>query len=74
MTFGLLSNLAWLRKLPYNLFFSENFIYSLGSCAQNVVVVSDVSMKSCSVIEMQLMASLCSAGMFRFFQNREHLY
>ena len=64
----LLSNLSWLSKRLYNLFFSKNLIQSLGSWAQNVVVVRSVQVKSCSVMEMQLMVGLCT-GMFRFFQT-----
>ena len=51
---GLLSNLSWLSKRLYNLFFSKNLIQSLGSWAKNVVVVRSVQVKSCSVMEMQL--------------------
>ena len=62
---GLLSNLPWLRKRLYNLFFSKNLIQSLGRWAQNVVVVHSVQVKSCSVVEMQLMVSLCTGMLFR---------
>ena len=39
---GLLSNLSWLSKRLYNLFFSKNLIQSLGSWAKSVVVVRSV--------------------------------
>ena len=65
LKFGLLSNLSWLSK---RLFFSKNLIQSLGSWAQNVVDVRSVQVKSCSVMEIQLMVSLCT-GMFRLFQT-----
>lgn len=67
--FGLLSNLSWLSKQLCNLFFSKNLIQSLGSWAQHVVVVRSVQVKSSTVMEMQLMVSLCT-GMFRLFQTR----
>lgn len=67
--FGLLSNLSWLSKRLCNLFFSKNLIQSLGSWAQHVVVVRSVQVKSSTVMEMQLMVSLCT-GMFRLFQTR----
>ena len=79
---GLQSNLSWLSKSLYNLFLYENLIQFLGSWAQNVVVVRSVKVKSCSVMELQLMLSLC-IGMFRLSQNsffsnnlfsRQHLY
>lgn len=68
MKFSLLSNLLWLSKRLYNLFFTKNLIQSLGSWAQNVVVVLGVQVKSCSVMEMQLMVSLCTS-MFCLFQT-----
>ena len=82
MKLGLLSNLSWLSKPLYNLFLYKNVIQSLGSLAQNVVVGCSVQVKYCSVMEMQLMVSLCT-GMFRLFQtslfsnnlfSRQHLY
>jgi len=79
---GILSNLSWLSKWLYNLFFSKNFIQSMESWAQNVVVVRSVQVKSCSVMEMELMVSL-RTGMFCLFQIslfsnnlflRKHIY
>jgi len=48
---------------------NKNLIQSLGSWAQNVVVVRSVQVKSCSVMEMPLMVSLCT-GMFRLFSDQ----
>ena len=80
---GLQSYLSWLSKPFYNLFLlNKNLIQSVGSWAQNVVLVHSVQVKSCSVKEMQLMVSLC-IGMFRLSQTslfsnnlflRQHLY